>query len=358
MENFEGCFIKKYQIVEIAGKNNDAGTKAVQDAATIAERMGFESVYIRMNTTKLSKTAKLERQLGYWKDGNDAYKKIENDAVVLVQNPFHYKQLTREKILKKLKHTKNVQFISLVHDVEELRKFRYSDYYRHEFDVMLDLADALIVHNDKMAAFFQEKGVPAEKLVKLGIFDYLQENTCENQAIFEKKITVAGNLDTKKCAYIGQLHEVKNVDIQLYGSNFDTQMTQYNNIHYGGSFPPDEIPKKLTSGFGLVWDGTSIDGCCGDAGQYLRYNNPHKLSLYLSSGLPVVIWSGAAEADFVKKNNVGIVVNSLRELSELFEDMQEERYADMVQNARRVSENLKSGKYLEVALKEAIEKME
>lgn len=30
--------MKTYQIVEVAGKNNDAGTKAVQDAAVIAKK--------------------------------------------------------------------------------------------------------------------------------------------------------------------------------------------------------------------------------------------------------------------------------------------------------------------------------
>lgn len=41
--------MKLYQIVETSDKNNDAGTKAVQDAAIIAENVGLKPVYIKKN---------------------------------------------------------------------------------------------------------------------------------------------------------------------------------------------------------------------------------------------------------------------------------------------------------------------
>lgn len=346
--------MKTYQIVEVAGKNNDAGTKAVQDAAVIAKKNGFTPVYVKMCTTKEGALAKAERQLGFWYDWRAAYRAIEPDSIVLLQNPFHYKQLTREKVLRKLKEVKKVKFISLVHDVEELRRFRYDDYYKSEFESMLALVDVLIVHNDRMAEFFRQRGVPEEKLVLLHIFDYLQDHEPAAAPAFEKKITVAGNLDTKKCAYIKELSRLHDVEVQLYGSNFDPAMKDCAHIHYGGSFPPDEIPSKLTGGFGLVWDGTSIDGCQGDAGQYLRYNNPHKLSLYLSSGLPVVIWSGAAEADLVKKYNVGITVDSLLKLPDQMAQLTEGDYNTMRNNTKTLAQKLKHGYYAEQALKKAL----
>ena len=350
--------MKTYQIVEVAGKNNDAGTKAVQDAAVIAKKNGFTPVYVKMCTTKEGALAKAERQLGFWYDWRAAYHAIEPDSIVLLQNPFHYKQLTREKVLRKLKEVKKVKFISLVHDVEELRRFRYDDYYKSEFESMLALVDVLIVHNDRMAEFFRQRGVPEEKLVLLHIFDYLQDHEPAAAPAFEKKITVAGNLDTKKCAYIKELSRLHDVEVQLYGSNFDPAMKDCAHIHYGGSFPPDEIPSKLTGGFGLVWDGTSIDGCHGDAGQYLRYNNPHKLSLYLSSGLPVVIWSGAAEADFVQQHRVGIVVDSLFDLPKKMAELTVAEYHSIAQNVEKVAKDLIKGVYLGEALKETLKKME
>ena len=65
--------MNKYQIVERAGKFNHAGSKATADVADIAEKMGFKSVYVDMDTTDLSKIAKIKRQIGYLRD----YKKIK-----------------------------------------------------------------------------------------------------------------------------------------------------------------------------------------------------------------------------------------------------------------------------------------
>lgn len=127
-------------------------------------------------------------------------------------------------------------------------------------------------------------------------------------------------------------------------------MDQCENVQYFGSFPSDEIPGKLTGGFGLVWDGASIDGCVGQSGQYLRYNNPHKLSLYLSSGLPVIIWKEAAEADFVEKQGVGICVDSLKELSAKFEMLDENAYNKYAESVRELSEKLRTGQFGKYAI--------
>ena len=84
--------MKLYQIVEIAGNDNHAGTKATSDIAWIAENIGFKPVSIRMRSTALSKAAKLQRQVGYLKDWHQACRTIEKDSVVLLQHPFHYPQ--------------------------------------------------------------------------------------------------------------------------------------------------------------------------------------------------------------------------------------------------------------------------
>lgn len=347
--------MKLYQIVEIAGNDNHAGTKATSDIAWIAENIGFKPVSIRMRSTALSKAAKLQRQVGYLKDWHQACRTIEKDSVVLLQHPFHYPQLTREGALRKLKEQRHVRYICLVHDVEKLRGFRYNAYYEHEFLTMLDLADVLIVHNDRMADYFIKQGVDGSRIIKLGIFDYLQKDDGGRMPVFAREITVAGNLDTVKCGYIGQLGRLAPLKVRLYGPNYDEKMGAYDNICYGGNLPSDEVPSKLDRGFGLVWDGSSIEGCLGDAGQYLRYNNPHKLSLYLSSGLPVVIWNWAAEADFVRGNGLGLTAASLPELIDRMARLTEEEYLEYVRNISSVREQLIHGCYGRTALQKALE---
>lgn len=344
-----------YQITEITEKFNNAGTKANADIAKITDTMGFQSVPVRMVTTQHSVYGKVIRQAGYYHDWKKATGLIPTGSILLLQHPFHHKQLTRDACLRELKR-KDVKIISFVHDVEELRKFRYSDYYKKEFQTMLEIADVLIVHNEVMKRWFMGQGIPEERIVTLGIFDYLQDRT-PGDKLFKKSLTVAGNLDTTKCGYIAELGKINGIRFNLYGSGFDQSLSKYKNITYHGEFPVDTIPEKLTEGFGLVWDGNSIDGCKGDAGQYLRYNNPHKLSLYLSSGLPVVIWSGAAEAEFVKEKNVGICVDSIEDMEGVLVTMTEADYDRLCDNVNHISEDLRKGTYTEKALNQALRRI-
>ena len=89
-----------------------------------------------------------------------------------------------------------------------------------------------------------------------------------------------------------------------------------------------------------------------------RYNNPHKLSLYLAVGLPVIIWSEAAEADFVLQENVGIVVDSLKELADKLKKVDKVRYNEMRMNAKCVSKKLRNGDFLLSAISQAEEKID
>ena len=340
--------MKKYQITEIAENYNHAGTKATADFAAIAEKNNYQKLVIRMSTTKAGLIPKIQRQIGFWLGWSKAYKAIEENSVVLLQHPFHYPQLTRERILRKLKEKKHVRFICLVHDVEELRAYRYNSYYAREFSFMLEIMDVIIVHNEKMKSFFCSRGVPEDRIVTLEIFDYLQ-NVEKEFPKYEKSVTVAGNLDSQKAEYISKLDQL-NIKVHLYGPNCDEALKNNENIIYHGVFPAESLPEYLNSGFGLVWDGSSIDGCQGKAGQYIRYNNPHKLSLYLSSGLPVVIWEEAAEAGFVKEHKVGICIDSLRSLEAVLEQLDEVEYNSMASNAADLAELLRKGCFAQKAI--------
>ena len=92
--------MKKFQIVEVTKQLNHAGTKATADIASIAEELGFERVNIKMATDVDSTIGKIKRQVGYFWDWNSAEKTIEANSILLLQHPFHYKQLTRELKIK------------------------------------------------------------------------------------------------------------------------------------------------------------------------------------------------------------------------------------------------------------------
>ncbi|EIJ67770.1 sugar transferase [Pasteurella bettyae] len=343
--------MKKFQIVELSTEHNHAGSKAVQDIYNIALSLGYKARFIRTATMENSLRGKIQRQIRFFIDWLNVYFCIEANSIVFIQNPYHHKQLIRNWVLNRLKNKKHVKFISLVHDVEELRKSLYNNYYKREFETMLSLADGIIVHNKKMKKFFVEKGYPEVKLVSLDIFDYLQQRDATKQMTFERSISIAGNLDIKKSAYIAKLGSLSTINVHLYGPNFACSLEKFSNIQYHGSFPSAEIPRQLTCGFGLVWDGQSIETCSGEFGEYLKYNNPHKLSLYLSSGMPVIIWSEAAESDFIKKNNLGICVSSLTELPEKLALITYDDYLKMIENVEKQALFLVNGTYTKTAIK-------
>ena len=307
----------KYQIVETTEQFNHAGTKATADISVVVEKMGFQQLYLKMRTTKAGYLAKVQRQVGYYIDWNNCYQAITEGSVVLLQHPFHYSQLTREKLLYKLKKEKKVKFISVVHDVEELRAFRYNDYYKREFEVMLDIADIIIVHNQVMLDWFAGCGVSKEKLVNLKLFDYLIDDPTPKKVGFERSINIAGNLDVTKCGYISQLGQLEGVKVNLYGPNFDEKMRQCENINYRG---------------------------------YLRYNNPHKMSLYIASGLPIIIWKNAAQAKFVKENGIGICVENLKDIHEAFSAISEHEYKQMLFNVLKVRREVVNGEFTRSAI--------
>lgn len=346
--------MKKYQLWEIRDNGNNAGTKAPLDMKEVATKFGFKTVNVVRKGEEKDIVSRTYRQIYFLNSWQKIYREIEPNSLLLLQVPFHDHELSRTSVLKKLKSKKNIKIIYIVHDVEELRKINDNNFYQREFNLMLNLADQIIVHNNVMMKFFIEKGVSTNKLINLEIFDYLNEERLELPT-YSKEIFIAGNLDVRKVKYLSDLNKI-NASFTLYGSNFS--LKEYKNINYKGSVNPDELPHLLNKGFGLIWDGESISTCSGVFGQYLKYNNPHKLSLYLSSGLPVIIWDQAAEASFVKDKNLGIVISSLYDLPDVLDSISEEQYLELAYNVKKEAEKLKNGFYSEEALKEAIDRIE
>lgn len=348
--------MKKYQIYEKTAEQNHAGSKAVTDVYKVALRLGYTPVTITMQTLNRSLWGKVVRQVRWLHDWFLALLVIERNSIVLLQNPFHHKQINRDIILIFLKKWKNIKFISIIHDVEELRGDRFDEYYKNEFQMMRSLSDVVIVHNDVMKQWFIKKGVSEEKIVVLRIFDYLRESSGRGSVIFSRRINIAGNMDISKSKYVYSLEQVPDVEFTLFGPNY--RGSRAPNVEHRGSLNAKDLELALESGFGLVWDGDSIDTCAGKTGNYLRYNSPHKLSLYLALGLPVIIWSEAAQAEFVIANKVGICVNSLKDLGEAVGRINEEDYECFRKHCDQLSLKLSNGVYTEAALVTAQKKLE
>ena len=219
----------------------------------------------------------------------------------------------------------------------------------------------IICHNEKMKQFLLDNGFQEHQIVCLEIFDYLSDAVCRpREKTLQPSVAIAGTLHINKSGYIykilDNIHN-KNLVVNLYGNYFDESQTN-DRLVYKGSFPPEKLPSCIEGDFGLVWDGSEAYTCAGNTGEYLKYNNPHKTSLYLSSGLPVIVWTEAAIADFVVKNKVGITVSSLFDLEEAISQVAKEEYVIMCQNAKGIAEKLRNGYYFYKALDKGISQLE
>lgn len=252
-------------------------------------------------------------------------------------------------IIKKIFHT---HIVVLIHDLNSLRLKKKNTFEKK----LLKQADVIICHNYKMKEYLVDIGIKNKKIVCLTIFDYLCDKNIITKTMVGNKlsIAIAGNLSSKKSGYIYELAKNnQKLNINLYGVGYD-DTEKMNNICYKGSFTPEELPNKIEGSFGLVWDGQEINSCSGNYGEYQKYNNPHKFSLYMASEIPVIIWKKAALAKFVEENNVGIVVDDIQNIQNVLQEIDEKNYFDMVMNVKKIAEKVRDGYYFKTAVKVAM----
>lgn len=348
-----------YYIDRSLKKRNTAGAKAPADIAEICSKMGMKRFAMPMFPEKKSKVyQKLWLFLAgsyYWiKLGL----KVKKGDRILYQHPMYGNRLAL-KMIPGIRKYKSCKFIVLIHDLESLRKgiegvIKNNEKTNYIADnLLLEQFDYVICHNEHMKKYLIEQGFDSSKLICLEIFDYLSECTRKQSEKSQKpSIAIAGNLAKGKSGYIYEIMKANTgLQIHLYGINFDEKEIT-SDVVYHGSFSPEELPEHLTGDFGLVWDGPSAESCIGNTGEYLKYNNPHKTSLYLSSNMPVIVWKQAAIADFIIKNHCGIAVESLYDIEKSVSELSLQEYFEMKKNAEVIGQKLKQGFFTKKALSE------
>lgn len=273
---------------------------------------------------------------------------------VFIQYPY-YPKAVNQLFLFLLSFGKKIKKYSvtmLIHDVLTLRQR-----VTHPDDELKLLAaevqtwawaDRVICHNESMLATLK-KAHPYDHYVALGMFDYLYDGpVCERVYHEHATVMIAGYLGKDKCAYLYKLDEVENVKFDLFGTNYTGIETDQ--IKYRGQFRADELIPHLDGQYGLVWDGDSIETCAGDTGEYLKYNNPHKFSLYIAAGVPVIVWNESALAEVVRKQQIGIAVRSLKELQAKLDEIDAAKYGEMVRNVMCIRTDIVQGKQLKSAI--------
>lgn len=346
-----------YYIDRKKEKKNTAGVKAPADIARICASMHMR----RFAVPEYPKTApRLWQKLWLLTAGSLVWCRlfflVKPGDTVIYQHPFYANRLTLRAV-PLIRRFRRCSFIALIHDLESLRGgIEGVIENREQTNELADMFvlktfDCVICHNEAMRSYLVSCGFDAGKLVCLGLFDYLYEKGEPGKRAFLRAVAAAGNLAPGKSGYLYRLREASlPLTIHLYGINYEPEAGEKeegadSRVIYHGSFSPEELPMKLEGSFGLVWDGPEAEDCCGNTGAYLRYNDPHKASLYLAAGMPVIIWDQAALAPFILRNGLGMAVSSLLDIPQVLDELTEEEYDRMAENALRISRYLRGGRF-------------
>ena len=334
---------------------NHAGTKAVSDIEIYLKEVGFRTINL---------CNRLDNKLNKVKDIIFNYKKIisniEEKTLVVYQYPMLGGKLDIliTNLYAKAIRSKGGKNIVVIHDLDSLRYYissKEDNYIKKEINT-LNKYDYIISHNSEMSKWLRENGL-ISKIVDLELFDYKSENKygIDYKDKEKNSIAFAGNLNKIKSGFIYKLNDVllDNISISLYGPNYSDENAN-KRITYKGVFKPEELGSVINETFGLIWDGDSIETCSGEIGEYTKYNNPHKLSLYISCGLPVIVWNKSAISKFVNKNNIGIVINSISEIHDKISNLDKSNYIQMLKNCEKIRNKVTDGYFI----KRAISKIE
>ena len=335
--------ISKVLVTTDVPNQKTAWTKARADVSKILGRKGYSTLHL----PELKDPGKVLSFL------LDLRKSIPGQGHIFIEYPFD--QRKRTYILSLFRLLTRTKIYALIHDLDALRD---KSPVGRELAI-LNSFDGLISHNSKMTSWLVENGFK-KPLVDLDLFDYYSDNkiTYQEQHIFSPiKILIAGNLSFDKSRYIydAEFGSLKNVSFSAYGAFFEPERLQSSTIDYKGVFDPNIPILDGKYHFGLVWDGPSMDTCAGEYGSYMKYNNPHKVSLYISLGLPVIVWEDAAIAKFILKNRIGLTIRRLKDLENLSQQVSSEYYDEMAANVRRLATKVSEGDFLSSAVNRLVD---
>ena len=318
----------------------NAGPKAKVDVEQILKEKFNSKIYTFKLSGKENEMNSIQEFIHKIRKAIFSICHVNGDELTVIQFPY----INETKITDKAKNK-----IALIHDLEGLRS-QNEKIEKKELNA-LSTYKYIISHNERMKQYLIQNGIDEKKILVLELFDYICQYTRKDK-VFSKDIVYTGNLD--KAAFIDQMDEDKmNFKMNLYGI-LNKNLSNKNMI-YKGKFLPDELPQNIDGDLGLVWDG-NIDESDENEGfkRYTKYNNPHKLSCYIATEIPVIVWEKSAIADFVKENNIGYTINNIYDINEIdFSD-----YSIKKENVKILGEKVRNGYYTQKVMNVLMNKID
>lgn len=326
-------------------RNTDtAGNKAKTDMETLMAARGMRNIGIRTTSFTSKPVEFILNLIGVLK----ALAVMRKGDTVVLQYPVkkYYSLVCR---IAKLR---GVGTVTLIHDLGSCRRRKLTEAKEIK---RLSHTSCIIALNDRMARWLKERGCTVP-VTTLEMWDYLSDAVMPRREWPLYEIAYAGGLAHRKNEFLYKWKPGEDgYVVNLYGSGFESENAAgKSSIRPMGFVKSDELISTCKGSFGLVWDGDSLEECSGHFGRYLMLNNPHKVSLYIRCGLPVLIWDKAAMAPVIEKTGTGILLGSINDIGRILRDMTPERYAELAGNAARLSKKMAGGYFFNSALDRAL----
>lgn len=305
-----------------------ASVKAPQDIHSIALQNGYEEYPIVMNGCKNKKLFVIVLFLKIIRLAIH----LPKGATLLIQYP----SLNPKILYFILPLLKRNHLITLLHDINSVRENGYLSSLENK---VLSHFDEIIVHTPEMQTYFEHRLRPGIKYHYLGYFPYIAIPDKEVRQL-SRQVCFAGNIN-KSLFFSDFVSKNKELALIVYGS-YSSNNAIKNKYEYKGIFKPDKIG-HLEGSWGLVWDGDSTETCSGTWGNYLKIIAPHKFSLYVLAGLPLIVWKDSAMAKLVEVKNIGITVASLSEISARISAVSNNDYKEYCANIQKFQPVLLKG---------------
>jgi hypothetical protein len=274
--------------------------------------------------------------------------KIKSNSLVAFQFPVYPRMF---RILLYLLAKKKVNLLVILSDIDGL-KTDNQQLLKKELK-LLKLCTHFVVHGGTMERWLLENLSEARtaKIARLGPFDFLATPYQENR-VLQPSICFAGNLS--KSGFLVHLPQSECINYHLYGEDPPKGCLDNTRIHYHGVYNPYGLPSVINGSFGLIWDGEGANGPSGAIGNYQQYIFPHKLSLYILAGMPVIGPDFGGSAEFIRSMGIGWLINSLEELPELLPSIDEISYQHVRKNILSLQQEIYRGEHLTGAINKLI----
>lgn len=331
-----------YVLEEFRTERYDATSKARRDVNYF--------VYNKLGFRPVAKLRGDKTTIGLYFDIIWSFIKIfllRSSDTLLVQCPLELlPSILRIKKIRKFK------IIYLIHDVYFI-KYSECNIPNHlneiqRFKALLERCDEVIAHNDTMISKLESLGIHCS-FHNLEIFDYY------TKCILKERVYCIGQKPT--IAFAGALTRnpfLQKIDAQNHSYDlivYGSPDLNFKNIIYKGSVDANLLPEVIEGHFGLLWaddyEQTEIDN-------YMMYNNPHKLSLYIVAGMPIITWSKYAAAKFITDKKIGCCIDSLDQLDDVIGNITPDSYREMVNNCKKLRSQLVNGENLKRAIEECL----